>query len=223
MKDCRLFLSLFSVAMGMIAMTAQGQPSRFLYTEPDPDAEGGIEGRIARPAQPIRQILASAPTRPEKVYVGEVRGSDRQSFRFTGLPMDRYDLFVIYDDRFYEGFQLLRGQNTLTRKDKAQIEDILDRSEPFFNVKIIHRLEGETGRGNEARAVCTFGRTGLRRTYKLALLRQVGPGWQVKRTRELYPRPIGQGVPIETDHEFSPALSRIRVTGQIRNLGDLNL
>ena len=210
--------------LAIVAATGQAAAqSAFLYTEPDPRAAGGMEGRVAQPNRPIQHVLATPRSRPEHVYAGEITGPNRQSFRFTGLPMDRYDLVVIYADRFFEGLRLTRGDDTLTPADREEIKEIISRSEPFFSVKLIHRLEGQTGRGGEARAVCTFGRERLRRTYKLAIMRQVGPGWQVKRTREWLPVNISEGGDIHTEHRFSADLSGIRVTDQVRDLGELHL
>jgi len=222
MKNGQRHLVTMCCTVWMATVSASAQ-SAFLYTKPDPSAPGGMQGRVVQPQLPIRQILAIPPSSPEKVYEGQVDEGDRRSFRFAGLPMGRYDLFVIYDDRFYEGIQLMRGEDTLTDTDRAQIAEILERSEPFFSVKIIHRLEGTTGRGNEARAVCTFGRERIRRTYKLVLLRQVGPGWQVQRTRELLPIEIGPSEPVESRHHFSPLLSGIRITDRVVDLGELAL
>jgi len=230
----------FSLALllGAAAWATEEIEHKRLYTAPDPAAGGGIEGRIERPAAPIRQILAVAPLRPENVYRGEVTGSDRRSFRFAGLPMDRYDLLVIYEDHVYEGLRLQRGEGTLTATDRQQVEDIIQRSEPFFDIKVIHRLDGETGRGGKARAFCTFAcsrnaemyvgpviRQGMRRTHKLVMLQQVGPGWQVERMRDLYPIWIEQdeAARLRPAHHFNPALSGIRVTGESRNIGSLSL
>ncbi len=215
-------LIFFVGAFFFLAGLVSAQPSSFLYTQPDEAAPGGIRGRIIAPRQPIRRILAVPSAQPEQVYDGQITGPDRQEFSFSGLPMGRYDLFVVYNDRFYEGLVLSRREDTLTTEDRQQIADIIDRSERFFSVKIIHRLEGQTGRGGAARAVTTFGRENLRRTYKLVLLRQVGPGWQVERSRELYPREI-EREPIETPHQHSEVLSGIRVTDSVRDLGDLRL
>lgn len=204
---------------------------RNLYTQPDSAATGGITGRIERPSAPILQILAIPSVRPEKVYRGDVTGSDRRSFRFTGLPMDRYDLVVFYNDNVYEGLRLQRGEGTLTAKDRQQIEEIIQRSEPFFDIKVIHRMDGETGRGNKARAFCTFARSrrmesaGLRRTHKLVMLQQVGPGWQIARTRDLYPIDVDMDdtARLRPAHHYSPELGSIRVTGSIRDVGSLSL
>lgn len=207
-----------------------------IYTDPDPAAEGGITGRLVAPANPAEQILAIPYDRPEHVYAGTFLDTERRTFMFEGLPMNRYDLVVIYPDKFFEGLTLTRGENTLTREDEKQIRETIERSEKFFTVKIPHRIAGTTGRGNEARAICTFLRdrfsiagSGMderrdeyRRTFKLVILRDVGPGWQIVRTRDLYPVYVDpdRGRP---GHHFSRAVHGIRVTSYIKELGDISL
>lgn len=208
-----------------------------LYTNPDPMATGGLEGRITSPSGPVRQILAVSAAHPERVYRGTFLDEGRRQFRFEGLPMDRYDLVVIFENAAYEGLRLTRGRNTLTRQDLQQIDDIVQRSEPFFTVKVIHRVEGQTGRGNQARAFVTMARDkeaemyevierfGYRRTHKLIILQQVGPGWQIARARDLYPiwvefdeKPL-----LRPAHYHRPALSGFRVTDEVRDLGNIAL
>lgn len=233
------------MAMLMLAITmayATEEQERIehkrLYTEPDSAASGGITGSIACPAGPIRQILAIPAAHPEKVYRGELEDSERRYFRFTGLPMDRYDLVVIFDNVAYEGLRLTRTENSLTAQDLQQIKDTIERAEPFFTIKIIHRVEGETGRGNQARAFCTMARDqeaemymgpvvrkGMRRTNKLIILQQVGPGWQIARARDLYPLWIEDNEKhrLQPSHHYQPTISGIRVTDQIRDIGALSL
>lgn len=210
-----------------------------LYTAPDAASTGGLKGRIAKPALPIEQILATPAADPEKVYQGEVSGTKRDEFAFKGLPVGKYDLVVIFANEFYEGCQLNRDKSTLTADDIAQINASIEKSEPYWPKKFVHRLEGETGRGNMARAVCTFfrdkgsdllltqfegksNRSDFRRTFKLVLLKNVGPGWQITRARDLYPiwsdpkRPLPQ-------HHFNAQISSIRVADELKDLGDLDL
>lgn len=205
-----------------------------LYTKPDPEFSGGIEGRIVNPGDPIEQILAIPPDEPRLVYKGTVYGSDRCDFRFSGLPMRKYDLVVIYKNCFFEGLWLQREENTLTPDDIAKIKKSIDKCEPFFTAKIIHRLEGTTGLGNTARCICTFvrenksstlaggGGSGYRRTFKVVLLKDVGPGWQITRTRDLYPiwTPPKNARP---KHIYSRKLSRVRVSDRVKKLDSINL
>lgn len=205
-----------------------------LYTTPEADVPGGIKGHVAAPARPIEKVLAIPADEPSRVYIGDIGGADQQAFRFRGLPMDRYDLVVIYEDAFYEGLRLHRGESELTESDLSGIRKTIERSEPFFSHKIIHRVEGATGRGGDARAICTYyretpaetyifeTRDGYRRTFKLVMLRDVGPGWQIVRARDLHPiwtTPEKQ----RAQHAHRAELSGIRVTDSMRVLGELVL
>jgi hypothetical protein len=116
-----------------------------------------------------------------------------------------------------------RHQNTLTPTDRAKIDTTIQKSEPFFKEKIIHRLEGTTGRGNVARCICTYLRgegANFRRTFKIVMLTDVGPGWQIVRSRDLYPLWTNQGKPT---HHYNPNLGGIRVTDHVTDLGVINL
>jgi hypothetical protein len=211
-----------------------------LYEAPDPKSPGGIQGRVVSPAKPIQQVLAIPPDAPEKVYAGEISGEKRDTFRFTGLPIRKYDLVVIYEDAIHEGLQLHRGESTLAEEDFVKVKTIIDKSEPFFTKKIIHRLEGETGRGNLSRCITTFVREKpsitymdaknavksqsgyFRHTYKLVILKDVGPGWQIVRARDLYPKWIDPKKKLP-QHFYESSLSRVRVADGTKDVGDLNL
>lgn len=207
-----------------------------LYTKPDPAASGGITGTIAKPGKPILEVLAMPPDEPQLVYEGKVTGENRQGFLFEHLPVAKYDLFVIYENEFYEGLELTYEPDTLTDSDRQSISAIVNASDPFFNKKVIHRVAGTTGRGNVARCVVTQYRDGrgtvsqdyedlkgvVRRTFKLIWLKDVGVGWQVVQKRDLYPVTIKPQYQTPK-HHFEKALSRIRVTDQVKDVGDISL
>ena len=200
-----------------------------LYSKLDPSAAGGIRGEIVSPRSPILEVLAIPPDEPRLVYRTTVGGPNRRQFNISGLPMRKYDLVIVFEDRFYEGLRLQRGESTLTREDRAGIEETVQASEPFFTRKVVHRVEGETGRGNFARCICTFlrdrpsaGGTGYRRTFKLIMLKDVGPGWQFVRARDLYPVYVDPAF-AQPRHQHTDALTGIRVTDYIKELGELRL
>lgn len=210
-----------------------------LYSPSDPASPGGIRGRISHPPHPIEKILAIPPDAPHLVYQGRIDPSDPQGFLFTGLPMRKYDLVVVYRNAFFEGLQLHRGESSLTPEDKAKIQAGIQKSEPYFPNKIVHRLEGETGRGNLARGICTYyqerksallfnthegsySRDDPRRTFKLVILKDVGPGWQIVRSRDLYPAWVTPGT-VRPKHAYRTELSRIRVADSVKDIGVLNL
>lgn len=227
--------------LGMVTCVASGaEPLKDvklarhkLYTKPDPSSSGGISGTIVSPPGKIWQILAIPPDTPRFCYKGTVSGSQGHTFHFSGLPMGKYNLLVVYEKAFYEGLRLHRDRNTLTTTDRRQIEATIRKSEPFFKKKIIHRLEGTTGRGNFSRCICTYLRNaesetysgatgGFRRTFKIVILKQVGPGWQIVRSRDLFPLTVRpeNGTP---QHYYRKALSGIRVADYVKELGEIKL
>jgi len=226
--------SLLILAFMALAAGGQDQPdgagrSR-LYTAPDPAAKGGISGRIISPLLPIQQVLAIPPDEPRLVYEGSITGADKRSFAFNGLPMRKYDLIVIYEQHFYEGLHLQRGESTLTPQDHAKITKTVLASEPYFTKKFVHRAEGTTGRGNLARAICTFlrdrssaeGHWEHRRTFKLIMFKDVGPGWQVVRARDLFPVSIKPDS-VLPQHHYTDTLGGIRVSDYMKDLGEIRL
>ena len=67
-----------------------------------------------------------------------------------------------------------------------------------------------------------YKRHDFRRTSKLILLKDVGVGWQVERTRDLYPCWVEPKFFLPT-HHHTKALSRIRVADSIKDLGEIDL
>ncbi|MFM8981680.1 MAG: hypothetical protein ACKOLA_02010 [Spartobacteria bacterium] len=209
----------------------------FLYTKPDEAATGGITGRITSPSDPIELILATPAAEPEKVYKGELDPATPGAFSFKGLPAGRYDLIVFFKGSFYEGLTLSRDGNSLNELDLEKINTTLQKSEPYFPEKFIHRLEGLTGRGSQARMVVTYSRAkgsllfmttyqgksereDHKCTIKLVMLQDVGPGWQITKTRNYNPVWVKPGTPLPK-HHFSPALSKIRVADETKDIGNL--
>ena len=233
----RFFLFLFSFVG--IAL-AQDPPERTrLYKKPDAANTGGLKGRIGSPSLPIEEILAVSAEDVEQVYEGEVGGAQRDTFQFNGLPVGKYDLLVIFASEFYEGLLLSVEPNTLTAEDLVKIDGSIQKSEPFFTKKFTHRVAGETGRGHGARALCTYlrdkgsellletfegksNRPDFRRTFKLLLLKDVGPGWQIARARDLYPVWMNPKSALPA-HKYSASLHQLRVADQIKDIGVLQL
>ena len=219
---------------------AQEPPQRTrLYTKPDAANTGGLKGHIAKPEIPIEEILALPTDSLEDVYEGVISGPKKDTFEFTGLPVGKYDLVVIYPAAFYEGLQLNRDKSTLTPDDLAKIDASIQKSEPYWTRKIVHRVEGVTGRASTARAIITYARDkgsdllmetfkgqssrpDFRHTFKLVLFKDVGPGWQIVRARDLYPVWADPKRPLP-DHHFSASLSQFRVADSVKDLGELDL
>jgi hypothetical protein len=210
------------------------QQSSRLYTAPDPSATGGIHLRAPGDRAPVAAFALQA-FETKYVYAGEVRGAD---ITFTGLPPAKYDLLLLFEDGFCEGLRLSRDESSLTEPDRKSIETIINRSVPFFDTKVIHRCEGATGRAGAAACVLQELRTkpvtlqdaSVRtdiqiRSLKLVGLEDVGAtGWQLLVTREIVRTEVAgserRGV---LKHQYVPALGAIRVTDQVKDLGEVKL
>lgn len=214
------------------------QQSTRLYTAPDPSATGGLRGTIALPDEKLIGAFAIPVGDLVKVYQGRI-GTDARTFEFDNLPTAKYDLLLLFPKAFYEGIGLHRAASTLTPTDMRGITTILNKSEPFYETKKIHRCEGTTGVAGSARCVLQELRarpitlqdatvhTEIQiRAIKLAHLEDVGPSWQLLTTREL----VRQEVLIATEHPgllthvHCPALlGGVRVVSTIKDLGRLEL
>jgi len=232
-----VFLAVFlppAVHAGKASGTVQ---STRLYTKPDPQARGGLTANISLPRERVLDVFAMLATDPVKLYKGQVT-DDGNGFRFKGLPVGKYDLVVLYEDRFYEGLGLTRVTDSLTASDRDSIEQALRRSVPFFDTKAVHRAAGTTGRAGHARVMLQELRTrkivdqngtvlaGFQiRSLKLAWLEDVGKtGWHLVGTREIVRTEVApgdrQGV---LGHTYNPRLGGIRVIDTVKDLGTLNL
>jgi hypothetical protein len=233
-----LLIVLLCSAPKLFAGEASGTvQSTRLYTPPDPGAHGGIRAQLLLPNQPLLDAFAMPTHDYLKVYRGQVT-AEGNGFHFSGLPVGKYDLMLLYEDSFYEGFTLSREPDTLTDQDRAAIKAVVTRSVPFFDTKQIHRSAGAAGRDGKARGVLQELRTGKTlaqsadeltgsqiRRCKLVLLQDVGKvGWQLVETRELARTEVAPAMRKGLlAHSYNPQLSGIRVTDAVKDLGPLNL
>ena len=217
------------------SVTGTKQSTR-LYTEPDPTATGGIAFSLPATCEPLEAAIAVPVMSREHAYNGQV-AADGRAVRFAGLPVNRYDLVLVFDGRVVEGVLLHRDEVTLTAADRDKIKSTVDRSIAFFDTKAIHRCEGVAGAEGRASAVLQEVRTrpitlqdaSVRtdiqvRSLKLAFFENVGPGWHMIRTRELIRQEGGPGdAKGLLAHEHDPQLQGIRVMDEVRDLGTLSI
>lgn len=211
-----------------------------LYTDPDPSAGGGLHGEIVTPAKPILDVFAQGGevNAWPKVYRGQVQGDKRREFKFDGLPVGKYDVWILFDDCFYEGATLDHtGANSLTTLDRKKIDETIMKATPFFDTKRIDRLEGFTGHAGKCRCILQELRTrattlqdgsvngGIQiRSLKLALLEDVGPGWSLENTREIKRQEVaGEEFRGLLPHFYNAKLGNIRVLETTKELGKLSL
>ncbi len=236
-----------------------------LYSKPDPNATGGIKGVITENPSEVLGVLAMPQKFPNIASLDDVEGGNSaknarnvnkdmtnqvylaslnsdNAFSFDGLPAGKYDLLVLCENCFYEGLLLNREEHTLTEKDTLAIKAKITESNPFFNVKNQHRIEGQSGAYGKARILEQEVRTlpvtlqsaeVLKhiqiRAIKLCLMESVGSSklgthWEMKKTREITRQEVG---PPDTKGVipgyFCKALQGIRVSSSVKDVGPVKL
>lgn len=208
-----------------------------LYTAPDASDPGGLRGRIALPKEPLLAAYAVPNSELVRCYKATL-SKDGRSFEFNNLPTAKYDLLLVFPEMIYEGFTLSRTPGALNTNDWKSIIEILNKSEPFYEIKRIHRLEGVSGDTGWAQAV--FQEVRARpvtlqdasvhkdiqiRTIKLARFENVGPAWQLLVTRELCRQEVaGKERKGLLPHYYCPdKLGSLRVVDTVKDLGTLEL
>ncbi len=216
---------LVPVAMGF---KDSGNANERIFTKTVPSASGGIKGTIASPNEPIQRIVAMCYDNTKALYKGSFDSNG--NFSFHNLPAGVYDLVVIYPTSCYEGLQLMRRgeRSTLTKTDMIKVNHTVEKAEKFWRVKTIFRLEGTTGTGNECRAFVRMMKDNERKrwkfVYKLMIFKDVGPGWQVKKTREIYYHWVPQAQEaVYPKVSFSKDINRIRVSDYVKDIGKIYL
>lgn len=219
----------------LVLPKADVSTGKYLYTKSDPSAKGGIKGTITSPADTVVGVYALCPNQSGWCYAATLSGSTKHDFEFTGLPMEKYDLVILFKSAIYEGLTLTKEKSTLTTKDRQMIQAQVQKSEPFFDQKIVLRVEGQTGKGSKANGLALFLRNkesdsgdgvrfnAHRRSLKMIYMTQVGPGWQMGLNREIYVNFVKAGTGPDIKDYYRSYLGAIRVTDTVKDLGAINL
>ena len=208
-----------------------------LYTAPDASDTGGLRGHIELPKAPLVAALAVPNSELARCYKATL-SKDGRSFEFNNLPTAKYDLLLVFPEMIYEGFTLNRSANSLYTNDWKSIHEILNKSEPFYEIKRIERMEGVSGGAGWAQAVfqelrarpVTLQSAKVRndiqiRTVKLARFENVGPAWQLLITREVCRQEVaGKERKGLLPHYYCPdKLGNLRIVDTVKDLGNVEL
>jgi hypothetical protein len=208
-----------------------------LYTAPDASDTGGLRGHIGYPKLPLLGAFAVPNGELARCYKATI-SKDRHSFEFNNLPTAKYDLLLLFPDMFYEGMTLNRSASNLATNEWKSILAILHHSEPFFDIKRIHRLEGIAGESGWAHAVfqevrslpVTLQDASVHpdiqiRTIKLASFENVGPAWQLLVTREIVRQEVAnhEHKGVLPHYYVGDKLGSLRVVDTVKDLGTLEL
>ncbi|MEI6675877.1 MAG: hypothetical protein WCO57_11945 [Verrucomicrobiota bacterium] len=212
----------------LTSLTRADGPGR-IYTKPLTTDAGIISAKVKGAV--LTHAIAVERDRT-RVYLATLEDAGA-GFRFTNLPVGRFDLVLVTkDNRVLEGLAL--GAAAVLPEDRVKhLQDGVTKADSFFNRRVRHRtgLEGEValvfverlrdgqilrGSGEELNA-------GLRR-LEIIELHEADDEWQMVRTRHLYREetPRQQGIPFFT-HRHLPALGGLRIGTTPRDLGTLDL
>ena len=224
----KLIILSLSFMISAFSLALADGPGR-IYTHPSPSDTGLITGKVKGAV--LTHAIAVERDRT-RVYLATL-DSGSTDFRFTNLPVGRFDLVLVTkDNRVIEGLAL--GAPTDLPADRAKhLAEGVAKADSFFNRHVRHRtgLDGEValvfterirdgqilrGSGEELNAC-------LRR-LEIIELHQAADDWQMTRTRHLYREetPRQPGIPFLT-HIHQPALGGLRVAGSPRDLGTIDL
>lgn len=222
-----LALLVFLVLLFPSVSMANG-PGR-IYTKVVADDPGLISGKVKGAV--LTHAIAVERDRT-RVYLGkpDARGT---GFRFEKLPIGRYDLVLVTtDSRVIEGLEL-GATSSLTGDREKHLNQGVVKADSFFNRHVTHRV----GVGNGVALVFVErirDRKILRgsgevvdaclRRLEIIELREADDDWQMVKTRHLYREetPRIKDIPFLT-HQHLPALGGLRVAGNPRDLGTVDL
>ena len=250
---------------GNMSPYSKTQVSGNLYSKPDMYAGGGIRGIVEGNPSEVLGVIAMPQKFPNVSSMDDVEGGTsaknarninkdmtnqvylakldaNNAFSLYGLPPGKYDLFVLCENSFYEGLLLSREEHTLAEPDIKSIKAKVTESNPFFNVKNQHRIEGQSGTFGRARVLEQEVRTlpvTLQsaevlshiqiRSIKLCLMESVGTSklgthWEMKKTREITRQEVGPpDVKGPLPGYFCKALQGIRVSTSVKDIGTVTL
>lgn len=219
-----LCLALFAIFNHALA----DEPVQRIYTSPEPGAPGGIRGVVN---VPLTEALAVGHDHTH-VYRGSLTDGN-QGFRFTGLPVGKYDLVLLTKDGVvYEGLALGEGKKDLPAGSLEHLKTRVEAQDAFFNRTLIQRIgfDGDNALvfverirdKNILRQDATVLQATLRRLEVMEIA-QAGDDWQVTTTRFLLRAEQPPGGIDFLQHKEDPALGNLRVVGGVKDLGQLKL
>lgn len=227
--------------MAAVAVTPGGageytrtKQSASLYTPADPKETGGLSGKLTNAPGKILGVFALPQDEWKKVYLATLKPDGR--FEFTGLPAAKYDLMVLCEQGIFDGILVMREAKPVEPGSDLwkALTVPLGKSNPFFETKHLVRAAaaGQQARGllQEVRArPVTLQSAEVRsdiqiRSLKRVLLEDVGAGWSLENTREIFRQEAGrkdvQGLLPDL---FFPKLGGLRVSTTVKELGSLEL
>ncbi len=209
--------------LGLSPLFGKGEyNSKYLYTETNPNDKGAITVKIDPGNEKVKvdRVVAFA-RKSRKPYLGKL-SRDGKTASFQHLPIDKYDLLIVTDDTFYDGFRLVRKHDAEALKPEAEaIAKEVKGIEGFFDGKVIERIEYEGAKAvvvlQQWRIGTALAESGARlkgtiHSIDLIWFEKPHRGWQLIKRRQLYREETPRKAPLK--HKFLKELSNIRVAGK---------
>lgn len=159
--------------------------------------------------------------------------ADCAGFRFSNLPVGRFDLVLVSKDgRVCEGLGL-GAEAALPEARAKHLAESVTKADSFFNRRVMHRVGVADGvalvfveRLRDHQILRGSGEdlnAGLRR-LEIIELHEADDDWQMVRTRHIYREetPRQEGIPFFT-HRHLPALGGLRIAATPRDLGVIDI
>jgi len=205
-----------------------GDPGR-IYTKPDPEAAGGIQGQAG---VELTHAIAIDQERLH-VYLADLSDAGK-TFNFAHLPIGKYDLVLVTKEgAVYEGLTLGDSAGSITGVSLKNLQTRIAVADAFFNRSVVHRLGLGDGRVfafvERIRDKVTLKQSGetldanLRR-LEIIELEQAADDWQMSTTRHIYREELPRtDSPPFLKHIYFSGLGNIRVVDSVKDLGPLSL
>jgi hypothetical protein len=211
--------------------TAAFSQTANLYTKPHADAAGGLSGHVNL------ELTHAIALEHDRVSCYKAELSDGgKGFRFTGLPIGKYDLvFITKSGAVYEGVALGEDGGKLSGVPLKHLEERIAKADTFFNKAKIERF-GLTDNGEKilafverlaARQVLRQSGAALGsnlRRFEVIDLVKAGDDWQMMTNRHLY----REEAPLDPNmdffkHQYLPQIGNLRVVDSPKDLGTITL
>jgi hypothetical protein len=211
------------------ALACADGPGR-IYTQPQAGDSGAITGRVD--GGTLTHAIAVERDRT-RVFLAQL-ADQGTSFRFSGLPVGRYDIVLVTaDGRVCEGLNIGDLKPDLPAASRKFLEERVTKADSFFNRFQIHRI-GFSGDRAFLFVERLRDRTILRqsgenlgaylRRFEIIEMQEATDDWQMIGTRHLYREetPIRDQVSFSQHHNL-PALGGLRVADSARDAGLIHL
>ncbi len=253
MKTTFLAAAVAGLALaGLTAADAQQKIIQRIYTEVDVTDNGGLEGKVDAPLTHAlamsREFVDKENTYSyERCFRGALSEGNK-AFKFEHLPVGKYDLVLINQDRsaLYEGLNLGGEISKLPPVSRQNLEKIIGKQDAFFNhafmmragVQTIEKDGDKTQRisalverlrdkvfltqGGDVVKAARNGKEAMAfvRRFEVIELNQASDDWQVTDTRHIYRETESSvGALPHFKNVYVAALGNIRVVHTVKSLG----